>query len=88
MEAGYLDLGRNAIVTGLLLTVPILGVSLLVGLIISIFQAVTSIQEQTLTFVPKIVITGLALIFFSPWMLRIMYSFSESIFGHLHEFVK
>ena len=39
MEAGYLDLGRNAIVTGLLLTVPILGVSLLVGLIISIFQA-------------------------------------------------
>ena len=84
MEAGYLDLGRNAIVTGLLLTVPILGVSLLVGLIISIFQAVTSIQEQTLTFVPKIVITGLALIFFSPWMLRI----SESIFGHLHEFVK
>lgn len=88
MEAGYLDLGRNAIVTSLLLTVPILGVSLIVGLIISVFQAVTSIQEQTLTFVPKIVITGLALIFFGPWMLSIMYSFSESIFGHLHEFVK
>jgi flagellar biosynthetic protein FliQ len=88
MEAGYLDLARNAIVTGLMLTVPILGVSLIVGLVISIFQAVTSIQEQTLTFVPKIVITGLALIFFGPWMMNIMYAFSESIFGHLHEFVK
>ena len=88
MEAGYLDLARNAIITGLMLTVPILGVSLIVGLTISIFQAVTSIQEQTLTFVPKIVITGLALIFFGPWMINTMYVFSESIFGHLHEFVK
>jgi len=88
MEAGYLDLARQAIVTGLLLSVPILAVSLAIGLLISIFQAVTSIQEQTLTFVPKIVVTALALVFFGPWLLNIIYTFASDVFHNLYLYVK
>ena len=55
--------------TTLLVLLPVLGVSLVVGIIISIFQAATSIQEMTLTFVPKILITGLTIIFLLPWIL-------------------
>ncbi|MGE5681940.1 MAG: flagellar biosynthetic protein FliQ [Bacillota bacterium] len=55
--------------TTFLIILPILGISLVVGVFISIFQAATSIQEMTLTFVPKILITGIALILLLPWML-------------------
>lgn len=56
--------------TTFLILLPILGVSLVVGIIISIFQAATSIQEMTLTFVPKILITAVAIIFLMPWMME------------------
>jgi flagellar biosynthetic protein FliQ len=88
MDAGYLDLARQAIIVGLMLSLPILAVSLVIGLIISIFQAVTSIQEQTLTFVPKIIITGLALIFFGPWLLNVAYTFTRDVFANLTMYVK
>jgi flagellar biosynthetic protein FliQ len=88
MEAGYLDLARQAITVGLLLSLPILAVSLVIGLLISIFQAVTSIQEQTLTFVPKIVITGMALIFFGPWLLNVAYTFTRDVFANLPAYIK
>lgn len=55
--------------TTFLILLPILGVSLVVGILISIFQAATSIQEMTLTFVPKILATAIALIILMPWML-------------------
>ena len=61
--------GRQAIETMLLVSLPILGLSMAVGLIISIFQSVTQIQEMTITFVPKIFITFLALLIFGSWML-------------------
>ena len=67
---------------------PILGLSLIVGFMISIFQAVTSIQEQTLTFVPKIFITGLALTVFGPYMFNQIQTFATSVFGNLHTFVR
>jgi flagellar biosynthetic protein FliQ len=59
-----------------------------VGFLISIFQAVTSIQEQTLTFVPKIFITGLALVVFGPWMSRMMTDYATHIFANLPQFVR
>lgn len=88
MELSYLELGSRAIRTALYLAAPILGLSLTVGFLISIIQAVTSIQEQTLTFVPKIIITGVALILFGPWMYRVMSYFSTDLFGNLHLYVR
>lgn len=73
-------IGKEAVYTVLLIAGPLLGGSLLVGLIISIFQATTQIQEQTLTFVPKIVTTLVILIIFGPWMLNILLNFTHNIF--------
>ena len=67
---------------------PILLVSLVVGLIISIFQAVTSIQEQTLTFVPKILAVFLALILLGNWMLSEMSGFITSLWSDLGRYVR
>jgi len=84
----YLELGSRAIQVALTMAAPILGLSLAVGFLISIFQAVTSIQEQTLTFVPKIFITGLALTLFAPFLFRTLNSFAADLFGNLHLFVR
>ena len=73
-------LGREAVYTILLLAGPLLGASLLIGLLVSIFQATTQIQEQTLTFVPKIVAVLLSLIIFGPWMLNLLIAFTGNLF--------
>lgn len=67
--------------TTFLILAPILGVTLLVGVFISIFQAATSIQEMTLTFVPKILITAVAIILLLPWMLDKMISLTLRLFS-------
>jgi len=64
----------------LLITMPLLGVALVVGLVVSIFQAVTQLQEMTLTFIPKIVAVFLTLLFLSPWMLSMLMDFTRNIF--------
>jgi flagellar biosynthetic protein FliQ len=61
---------HDAILTGFIVSGPILGLSILVGLIIAVFQAATSINEQTLTFVPKIIVIALALIIFGNFMMQ------------------
>jgi flagellar biosynthetic protein FliQ len=65
-----LELIRHAIVTCLLVAAPLLLVALLVGVLVSLFQAVTSLQEQTLTFIPKLVAVGAVAILVLPWMMR------------------
>jgi flagellar biosynthesis protein FliQ len=65
----------------LLLSVPLLGGAMIVGLIISIFQATTSIQEQTLTFVPKMVVILLLLVFIGPWIGNNMVDFTKNLFN-------
>ncbi|HHT71624.1 MAG: flagellar biosynthesis protein FliQ [bacterium] len=75
-EEFVLSLGRDALYTVLLVAGPLLLLSLFVGLIISVFQATTQIQEQTLSFVPKIVAVLLGLVLFGPWMLQIMREFT------------
>ena len=78
-----LDLGSQALQMILLISAPILGISLIVGLVVSIFQAVTSIHEATLTFVPKIVAVFVALMFFLPWMMRTLLFFTTSLLINL-----
>lgn len=65
-----LDIAKEAIYNIILVSAPLLLISLIVGLIVSIFQTVTSIQEQTLTFVPKILAVFLGMMLFGAWMLN------------------
>lgn len=76
-----IQLARRSFEVTLLVSAPLLLFSLVVGLIISVFQAVTSINEATLTFVPKIVAVMVALIVFFPWMMNYMGDFTREIFG-------
>jgi flagellar biosynthetic protein FliQ len=78
-----LDLGKQALILTLLLAAPMLLLGLAVGVVISILQSVTQIQEMTLTFVPKIIATVLALIFFGPWMLRLLIAFTVELYSKL-----
>lgn len=78
-----LDIGRQAIETILLISAPMLLSGLVVGLLVSIFQAATQINEQTMTFIPKIVAVFLALLIFAPWMIKIMLSFTTNILQNI-----
>lgn len=69
-QALVLDLARDALTLAVLLAGPLLVVALVVGLVVSVLQAVTSIQEQTLTFVPKLFAVGAAFLFLFSWMLE------------------
>jgi flagellar biosynthetic protein FliQ len=74
---------RTAVVQILMLAAPLLLVGLVVGLIVSIFQATTSIQEQTLTFVPKIAAILITLMFLGPWMMASLVNFTTNIFSQI-----
>lgn len=78
---------KDAIQTGLLIAAPILLVSIIIGLAISIFQATTQIQEQTLTFVPKLIAGAVVGIIIGPWMLHNLVGFTERIFGMIANIV-
>lgn len=88
VEGSYLDLAMRSIQTALYMATPILAVTLVVGFMISIFQAVTSIQEQTLTFVPKIFVAGIGLVVFGPWMLAMMNGLAGDIFANLPSYIR
>lgn len=84
MEPGLIiSLGQEVMQVIAMLLAPIMGTSMVVGLIISMFQAATSIQEMTLTFVPKLAIVGGVLVLAGPWMLDLIMSFSISIFERI-----
>lgn len=71
----------------LMIAAPMLIFGLLVGLIVSIFQSVTQIQEMTLSFIPKIVAVVAAVIVFAPWMLQKLVSFTVNLFSNLHVYI-
>lgn len=75
------DIARTALYLIIKVSLPVLLVSLVVGLVISIFQTVTSIQEQTLTFVPKIICVFAALILFGGWMMNSMVEFMTELWS-------
>lgn len=74
-----IDLSRDAILTALMVAAPMLLIALGVGLVVSIIQSVTQIQEQTLTFVPKLVLVGGVFIVGMPWLLQILIKFTTQI---------
>jgi flagellar biosynthetic protein FliQ len=82
------NIAKDAIEITLYLSLPILGVGLIVGLLVSLFQAVTQIQEATLTFVPKIVATLLGLLFLLPWMLDKMMSYTEQLIINIPRYIR
>ena len=77
---------RTAMETTLLISAPMLVSGLVVGLLVSIFQAVTSIQEMTLTFIPKIVAVFLTLLIMTPWMIHTLSSFAGNVFSTISTF--
>ncbi len=78
-----IQLAQEALMIVLIVSAPMLGLGLTVGLLVSIFQATTSIQEQTLAFIPKIIAVFIAILIFGPWMLSLMVEFFVGIFTNL-----
>jgi flagellar biosynthesis protein FliQ len=69
--------------TGLLVCLPVLGVTMLVGLLVSVFQVITQIQEMSLSFVPKLVAAAMAVVAFGPWMLRTLCRYTVSLWSQI-----
>jgi flagellar biosynthetic protein FliQ len=82
-EAVVLALAREALTTALLVGAPVLGVSLVIGIVVSIIQAVTQVNEMTLTFVPKLIGVFVAMLIFGPWMMETMLGFSAGLFANM-----
>jgi flagellar biosynthetic protein FliQ len=78
-EAALLEVSRDAVIVVLKVGTPIMLISLIVGLIISLFQALTQIQEVTLTFVPKILLVFVSLLLLAPFMLHVLTDFTEQL---------
>lgn len=87
-ETWVLDLARSSLQTAMLVGGPLLAIALLVGLLVSIFQALTQINEATLTFIPKILAIGGALLILGPWMIRVMTSYTTSIFESIPVYLR
>ena len=82
-----IQIGQEALMIVMLVSAPMLGLGLLIGLLVSVFQATTSIQEQTLAFIPKIIAVFVAILIFGPWMLRIMVEYVTNILVNLPAYI-
>jgi flagellar biosynthetic protein FliQ len=87
-EEVVLSLGRDAIWTTIALASPLLLASLVVGLVVSIFQAVTQINEATLTFIPKMLAIVVVLVVLAPWMTQMITSYTTELFTSLPNYVR
>ncbi len=85
-ETVILDLARTTLITALVIVTPALLVGMCVGLTMSMFQTITSLQEQTLAMVPKIIAVVLTLLFLMPWILNTLRDFAADLFGNLYQF--
>ncbi|MDI6789151.1 MAG: flagellar biosynthesis protein FliQ [Deltaproteobacteria bacterium] len=83
-----IGIAKDAIEVTLLISLPILGIGMVVGLAVSIFQAVTQIQEMTLSFVPKIVAVMLALLAFFPWIMNKLTVFTENLIINIPQYIR
>jgi flagellar biosynthetic protein FliQ len=82
------EIGREAVETTLLVAAPMLGMSLVIGLLVSLFQALTQINEATLSFVPKILGVFLATMLFFPWMIRVLTSFITHLLTTIPQYAR
>ncbi len=83
-----IQISRDALSMVMLIAAPMLGLGLLVGLLVSVFQATTQIQEQTLAFIPKIIAIFVAILVFGPWMLSLMVDYTREIFMNLPNMIR
>jgi flagellar biosynthetic protein FliQ len=87
-DAVVLEIIQRALSLGLMVCLPILGVALIVGLSVSVFQAATSINEMTLTFVPKLVAMAVVIVVLGPWILHQLLSFTGDLISSIPTLVK
>ncbi len=83
-----INIAQNALMTVLYVSAPLLGVSLIVGLAVSVFQATTQIQEQTLSFIPKILSIIIAIAVFGTWMLNILTEYTNNLYESILQFIR
>lgn len=79
---------RQAIELALMIAMPMLGIGLIVGIVVSVIQAATQIQEMTLTFIPKVVSIFLALLFAFPWMMDKMVTFTRNLIINIPNYIR
>jgi flagellar biosynthesis protein FliQ len=87
-EDSVLSVGVQAVQVLAYVAGPLLLIAMAVGILVSVFQAVTQINEATLTFIPKMIAVFLALILMGPWMLQIMKDYATEVFGNFHTWVR
>jgi flagellar biosynthetic protein FliQ len=84
MDSSFvLYLGRHTLETALLLSAPILITCIVVGVVVTLFQAITSMRDMTLSIVPKLLAVGLVMLLFGNWMLQVLLRFTNEIFGYI-----
>ncbi len=83
-----IQVGREALFMVMLVAAPMLGLGLIVGVVVSIFQATTQIQEQTLVFVPKIIATFVAILLFGPWILGMLVDYTREILTSFNSVIR
>jgi len=87
-ELEIIDLGRLLMANALIISLPLLSVGLIIGVLVSIFQAATQINEQTLTIVPKLILVGLTLMFLMPWLVERISTLTLDLMARLPEIAK
>lgn len=87
-EELILKLGQDTLKTTAMLSGPLLASALVVGLLVSVFQAVTQINEATLTFIPKMIVVGIVMVIAAPWMLDVMNHFTVQLFEGITDMVR
>jgi flagellar biosynthetic protein FliQ len=87
-EDFILGIGQEAIKVTMMIAAPMLFVAMIIGIIVSLIQAVTQINEATLTFIPKIIAIGIVLVVGGPWMLETLTQYTTEIFTRLPDFIR
>ncbi len=87
-EDVVIQLGQDALRTTALLAAPLLISTLIVGLVVSVFQALTQINEQTLTFIPKMIVVAIVFVLTGPWMIDVMSSYTVHLFDNIATIVR
>lgn len=87
-QGSVINIAQNALWIVILVSAPMLGLSLIVGLAVSIFQATTQIQEQTLAFIPKILAVIVAVAVFGSWMLKVLIEYTQNLYNNIGQFIR
>lgn len=87
-QEAVINIAQNALMTVLYVSAPLLGISLIIGLAVSVFQATTQIQEQTLSFIPKILSVIVAIAVLGSWMLNVLTEYTSNLYDSILQFIR